>query len=83
VNLGVVGLMIIDIVWVLSTTTPLVTCKWISYKLVRMLAWIFLYWTKEVSAMRTNGIRFFKDEAKHEPCKTTDVKVMLLVLLVF
>jgi hypothetical protein len=33
--------------------------------------------------MGTNGIRFFKDEAKHKPCKTTDIKVMLLVLLMF
>jgi hypothetical protein len=29
-----------------------------------------------------NGIRFFKDEAKHRPCKTTDVKMILLFLLV-
>jgi hypothetical protein len=48
-----------------------------------MPAWIALYWTKEVSAIRTNGIRFSKDEAEHKPCKTTDVKVMLLFLLVF
>ena len=41
-------------------------------------------WTKEVSAIRVNMIRFFfKDVAEHGPCKTTDVKVMLLFLFVF
>ena len=49
-----------------------------------MPAWIALYWTKEVGAIRMDEIRFFfKDEAEHEPCKTTDIKVMLLFLLVF
>jgi hypothetical protein len=45
--------------------------------------WITLYWTKEVSALRTDGIRFSKDGAEYEPCKTTDIKVMLPFLLVF
>jgi hypothetical protein len=49
-----------------------------------MPTWITLYWTKEVGAVRTDEIRFFsKDGAQYEPCKTMDVKVMLLVLLVF
>ena len=33
--------------------------------------------------MRMNGIRFYKDVAEHRACKTTDVKVLLLFLLVF
>jgi hypothetical protein len=32
--------------------------------------------------MRLDERRFFKDVAEHRPCKTTDVKVMLLFLLV-
>jgi hypothetical protein len=56
-------------------------------QLVRMPTWITLYWKKKVSAKRMNGIRFFsffsKDEAKHEPCKNTYIKVMLLFLHVF
>jgi hypothetical protein len=32
-NVGVVGLAMTDIVLVISTTTPLVTCKWICYNL--------------------------------------------------
>jgi hypothetical protein len=32
-------------------------------QLVRMLAWITLYWTKEVGAMRMNGIRFFQGQS--------------------
>jgi hypothetical protein len=31
VYVGVVGLAMTDIVWVISTTTSLVTCKWICY----------------------------------------------------
>ena len=38
---------------------------------------------KKVSAIRTDEIRFFQELAEHEPCKTTDVKVMLLFILVF
>jgi hypothetical protein len=33
--------------------------------------------------MRMNEIRFFEGRAEHEPCETTDVKVMLLFFLVF
>jgi hypothetical protein len=29
--------------------------------------------------MRLDEIRFFKDETKHRPCKTTDVKMMILL----
>ena len=32
--------------------------------------------------MRMNGIRFSKDVVEHRPCKTSDVKVMLLFFLV-
>jgi hypothetical protein len=31
-------------------------------RLVRMPAWITLYWTKEVGAIRKNGIRFFQGQ---------------------
>jgi hypothetical protein len=47
---------------------------------MRMPTLITLYWTKEVHVIRMNGIRFFKDEAKHRPCKTMDVKIILLFL---
>jgi hypothetical protein len=44
---------------------------------------IALYWMMEVHAMRLNGIRFFsKDVDEHRPCKTTDIKMILLFLLV-
>jgi hypothetical protein len=49
---------------------------------MRMPTLIALYWTKEVHAIRMNGIRFSKDEAKHRPCKTIDIKMILLFLLV-
>jgi hypothetical protein len=43
---------------------------------------IALYWSKKVHAMRLNEIRFSKDVDEHRPCKTTDIKVILLFLLV-
>ena len=72
----------IDVVWVTSTTTPLVTCNELQ-QLVRMLVCIALYWTKKFRTLRINGIRFSKDVAKHKSCKIIDVKVLLLFLLVF
>jgi hypothetical protein len=59
-------------------------------RLVRMPMWITLYWTKEVSVRKTNRKSLFFIffiylffTAEHKPCKTTNVKVMLLVLLVW
>ena len=52
-------------------------------QLVRMPMWITLYWTKEACGKRMNGIKFFsKDLAEHIPCTTTNIKVLLLFLLV-
>jgi hypothetical protein len=49
---------------------------------MRMLTSIALYWTKEVHAMRLDEIRFSKDVDEHRPCKTMDVKMILLFLIV-
>ena len=38
---------------------------------------------EELIVRRMDGIRFSQGWAEHEPYKTTDVKVMLLFLLVF
>jgi hypothetical protein len=51
-------------------------------QLVRMPTLIALYWTKKVHAMRLDKIRFSKDVDEHRPCEITDVKVILLFLLV-
>jgi hypothetical protein len=42
--------------------------------------WSTYYWTKEVRSLRTNGTKI---EAEHKPCKTMDVKVILLFLFMF
>jgi hypothetical protein len=53
-------------------------------QLVRMPTWITLYWMKEVMLEELTGYKFFsKDEVEQKPCKTMDVKMMLLFLLVF
>ena len=73
----------IGIVWVISTTTPLVTCKGfaITCENVGMNCFIL----DEGGQCYKDGRDkiFSKDGAEHEPCKTTNVKEMLLRTLCF